>query len=274
MGMFRENWEQIRGNLKYDLIKYTFVFAGAVVMAASAYLASLLKNLPTWFLPSAVLAVALIAFWWLGRTLNGRKAIQADEEPQEPLSFQPAGQLPAPSLASPEPKPVDLRGEILELYFDRQCTPGISLQVSILMKIRITNHGPDQAAITGWTLHFQLGEEIPRAAEVIDIPSVWWIKKWRADLFNREPIKEKIDVRLNELPTTSTYQKGVPQTGWIAFEYFTGEDIEFPNARFIVHAQDSFGNRHTFQRPAGIYRRLGQLMTSETDFIEMRLPKT
>jgi len=195
-------------------------------------------------------------------------------ETGEPSATQAPQSLSPPPPVPNEPKPVDLHGDILELYFDRQSVPGISLQVSILMKIRITNHGPDQTVITNWKLLIQLGEETPRVAEVISIPPVWWVKKWRSDLFNREPIKETIEVRLNELPPTNTYQKGVSQTGWIAFEYFTGEDIEFPNARFTVHVRDSFGKGHTFQRAAGIYKRPGQLMINESDFIEMRFPKT
>jgi len=58
----KAQWEQIRGNFKYDLLKNV---AGAAMISFGGYLIHRIGSLPDWLPFLVVFFVALVAFFWL-----------------------------------------------------------------------------------------------------------------------------------------------------------------------------------------------------------------
>ena len=244
MGIFKENWLQIRGHVKYDILKYLCVAAGGLVIAAIAYLLNLIKHLPTWGSPLGVLIVALAAFWWLGRALSRPQPITPPSEP-----------MPEPASIT---KAVDLRGQFLELYLAKfDDLIGVTTTF-MAVHMKIVNHGNDEVTITECGAHASLGKFYADGKVLSSIPALWRIKKKQEGISPAACLEYQIDPLLN---TKDIYKKGIPIDGWLAFEFFLiGEGIEFPNAKFDVSFKDSLGNSHTITRPPGVYPTDGELI--------------
>lgn len=264
MNFLQRQWEEIRPNLKWQIVlaiggwiggtggvatllawatKYLQVLIGVPVLPTRFYVVFAI------FIFCALVVSITFVFVFMGFTRR------------QPISASPTVAVLPPVTPAATPKPVDLQGEILELYFGQSK----GKHKLVLMKIRIVNHGLDEASIINWRLKITVGDDPPFVVLPINIPSVWRIGRPKpgSSFQDSEYYNEKsIDVRLNELPATDTYRRGVPREGWIAFEdhFF---DLEFPNGRFDVLLKDSFGGEHSIHRPATVYRRDKELITTE-----------
>lgn len=56
-----------------------------------------------------------------------------------------------------------------------------------------------------------------------------------------------------------TYQQGLPRTGWIAFELYSG-NVEFPNAFFTLLVRDSLVGEHWIERQPMAYVKTGEIV--------------
>jgi hypothetical protein len=283
MTFIKRQWEELRPHLKWQLI--LLAVEGLGINAAIAALVSwATKHIQSWFgvptLPThfyvvlailvfcAILLSIIFIFAFVG-LLSKRKTSTIPDAPIK-SNFRPVSnnelvaRLAAEVVPTPpaQPKPVDLRGEILELYFYTDGIPTVNSQVYILMKMRTVNHGQDEASVTRWGLLIQVGQESPLSAAAMVIPNSWWIRRNAGGLLVRY-VKESIDVRLIEVNSTNTYRKGIAREGWVAFEIYNLAYLEFPNAKFTVILVDSFGQRHDIERRPQTYNRLAELMIRE-----------
>ena len=168
------------------------------------------------------------------------------------ISVTPEGLFFPPQTESLEdadppaaPLSVDLRGEILEMYFYHPQSWLMFEPMHILCKVRIVNHGPDQATITSVGLEVNL-PGFNRIAQIENIPDLWLIRRKTSGLLGYAFNDTTIAPQLGTPAENETYPKGIPRTGWLCFamHLVTGED-EFPNAEFILHLKDSLGGDHS-----------------------------
>jgi len=170
--------------------------------------------------------------------------------------------LPPPPLVPTVVLSVDLRGEIKELYFYKPegALGTVSHATIIVLKVRIVNHGPDEATITEVGLQVGLGD-FQRMAQVTNIPDSWHIRRRRPE-FNFFPsyYDTTIAPALGSRPHKEIYKKGLPHEGWLAFECVDFRDVEFPNAQFDLLLRDSLGGGHRISRKPMLYVREGQIV--------------
>jgi hypothetical protein len=127
------------------------------------------------------------------------------------------------------------------------------------MKVHIVNHGSDEATITHCGLQVSLGA-FHVDGKVVEIPSLWRIKRKRDGallgvFYDETPINPCLGTQPDEI-----YKKGHPRDGWLNFEYYAHEDIEFPNAEFKVLLKDSLGGEHCIRRESCVYKKTGELV--------------
>jgi hypothetical protein len=174
---------------------------------------------------------------------------------QEKASFP----LPAPAL----PLPVDLRGDLSELYFRKDNDLlGMPSRTTVVMKVQIVNHGPTEATITHCGLQIRIGEDQFSGDLVKHIPDSWRIKKRKDGLLNIAYEESPFDVSLGVVPHKEVYRRGIPLAGWLAFEFYFLENVEFPNAQFILILKDSLGGEHRVQKDAALYIKTGEIVTA------------
>jgi hypothetical protein len=166
---------------------------------------------------------------------------------------------PRPAVKSRVKRPVDLQGDLLEIYIrypDDKFFPVTRAYVFIYA--RITNLGTDEVAITAFGLRVGLGD-FDHHGTLIEIPDSLRIKRPREGVFLGSGFDEFLLT-----PSLSSqeriYGKGKPQVGWLAFEVTVHGSEEIPNVNFNLWLRDSFGGDHCITRSAGVYRTTGQLV--------------
>ncbi len=153
-------WNKIEGNLYFWIIGAIFSAIGS-----SAVLTSIWKRIQSYrgvhatdstglFVLCLLVSCLLLLAWIAARrevklrgTSFGKSSFLNQTESITGVA------LPEPTT----PLSVDLRGEILELYFQRAPYPLPFSPIHILLKVLIVNHGPDQATITHCGLQISLG---------------------------------------------------------------------------------------------------------------------
>lgn len=270
--ILRGIWNPVKGNVYYD-------FAKAVVSAfgGSGLLATAWKYIQKWrghpqtdflgiFILGALISCALLLAWVVARRETRFNIFaKGSSIPSAETSLVVAKPpVTAPSSLSPPPRPVDLQGEILELYF---FNPPEHLPISrifVLIKIQIVNRGPDEATITHCGLKISL-PDCQMNGEISDIPEVWRLKKRRPAIIGVAYDEVVIGPRIGAQPHNEVYRKGHPREGWLSFEVYAQGDAEFPNAEFTVHLKDSLGGEHRVRRNSGIYIRTGEIVISQQE---------
>jgi hypothetical protein len=253
---YSRQWTDIRGNLKWAFV-YWLGLGGGMTWLAHHLQFTLHANLAGWLSLAApifsILAVAYLVVIVVGRN-NNRTATPPSEEPTTGALAAIQNALPAPPALQ---KGVDLQGEIRELYIQSFEDMLHFSKTYVVMKVRITNHGPDEATVTGCGIRISLGDYQINGDVKNDIPVEWRIKKKRQGIlgiaYDETPIEELLSDKC-------VYKKGHPNGGWLAFEVVSSGDIEFPNAQVELLLQDSLGGRHYITREAGVYPRTGELV--------------
>ena len=237
-GWFARQWSQIRGNVKWDFIKY---LAGGLLISSVYALWKALQNArfePFLFATILLLSAALFFY------SSHRGSVQFD--------FPLPNNVESPKVADPR-KP-DLRAEFLELLFHLE-RHGLANDVFVLSKIRVVNHGEQETVVTEWALAVQVGEASLRCEEQ-PIPQNWQIL--RTPLLGN-PTPEAIDRDASSF--LGPLKKGVPKTRWINFQVHSIPYRILPphNAKFILTLTDSFGISHVTEWGPGFMIDTGEI---------------
>jgi hypothetical protein len=268
-------WEAIKGNVYFWIISFVCSSLGG-----SAALTSIWKHIQEYrgmpvpdskgiYLLCMLISCLVILSWIAARLeVKFRTASQfRDKLPVHPPVHDLRPSTVPKQLEPPLVRPVDLRGQILEIYFNDLPfeQPLLFYPMRIICKASIVNHGPDQTTITGCALYIKLGD-FERLAESADVPTSWQIK--RKETGTLGPIYNNTTIG-PELTQNDTYPKGIPRTGWLAFELSNwGDSPEFHNAEFRLILKDSFGGSHHIVRPSQVYERIGELVWSSTSALK------
>lgn len=267
MNWIQREWEEIRPHIKAHFV----ILAGtAIISAAGVWFTTFVQSeigislLPTRFyvvltvLIFCALLLSIILLFVLARFMN-----RASSPTPETAHVMPENK-PASELSVT--KTVDLKGVFNEMLFFRPITGMEALfpyPYSVLFSLTITNVGTDEATIVNWNLGIWMGQDYLNGV-LTKIPESWRIRRYGSDLYNLnkfidEPLEEQID----KLPKGEAFRKGIPRTGWIAFEVQAWQGELPHNAYFRIVAKDSFGTEHNFDRPAKNYIKAGELVSVE-----------
>lgn len=258
----RRQYEDIKGNAKWALL-YWLVLGSGLTWIIHHIQYAYHANIAGWLALAAPI-FSILAVLYLVWIVSSRMPPLKTQKVTDKLDLipVPAPQLTAPAKLPQPPRqlPVDLRGEIEEIYFQKQAGLFLlTLKMFIVMKVRIVNHGPDDATITHIALSATVGRETVECTVMNAVPSAWRIKRQKAGSFFGETVETTISP---DLPPNEIYEKGIPHSGWLAFECMPLKDCEFPNAEFKLHLKDSLGGIHTIRREAMIYYREGEIVAS------------
>jgi hypothetical protein len=249
MNWLRQQYKDIKGHLKWEIIKFVAVLlvsGGGLTVLAHWFQAAFHANITGWLALAAPI-FSILAVLYLLVIFTPRTKRNAAVE-----SFPAEYELPS------GPRSVDLRGEILEIYF-MSAPYMMSVTVApmhILLKVRVVNHGPDQATITHCGLDIDVGE-FHRSAEVAEIPNSWRIRRRIPETFWVGVADTPVTPQLR---TPETYPKGIPHVGWLVFTLYD-ERVEFPNATFTLNLRDSLGGDHYIRREPEAYKKAGEIVT-------------
>ena len=106
-----------------------------------------------------------------------------------------------------------------------------------------------------------IGEVCQTCDLVNHIPDSWQIKRRDDRYLNMAYIYTPIDTCLGAKSSGETYRTAIPRTGWLAFELYSKEDIEFPNAEFSLILIDSLGGEHRIRRKPQLYVKKGEIVS-------------
>lgn len=240
---FTEQWKQIRGNLKYELVRQVFLTLGGATLIATvgAVLQSVFSNVDKiWFVFGGLFVFSCLIFI-LGLRRPNEHSGQEGTAPQ------------TATIAERDKPTVDpVHVEILEVLFsgapfDTNCR--------ILMNLRITNRNSDEFVITNWELTVLInGFGVRHAAHHRPVPESWFIK--------RQGRGSELGHRFNPGDLLPRFEKGMPIAGWILFEYYTAEACSFPyNAGFKISMRDSLGHEHVGMKPPAAYVWTGDIQS-------------
>jgi hypothetical protein len=203
--------------------------------------------------------IGVLVLWHLGRT-----AYLLHLEDRAEIDRLVANQPPVEEIEPPapvEPLSVDLRGVILELYFHKENDLlSFPSHTIILIKAQIVNHGPVEATITQVGLQVRIGAYQSMCDLVKNIPDTWQIRRRDDKYLNMVYINTPLDSYLGSAPSEETYRTAIPRSGWLAFELYGQENIEFPNAEFNLLLMDSLGGKHRIQRKPQMYIKTGDIV--------------
>jgi hypothetical protein len=164
---------------------------------------------------------------------------------------------PKPEIES-SPKAIDLRGEILEIYFDKaDDIPSFPSCTTILMKVQVVNHGPMEATITSMGLLVHLGRHQEIGELLTIVPASWRVKYRDPQYMHIVYIETPVEPLLGHNPQSETYRTAIQRVGWVAFKIYAQENIEFPNAEFTLCLVDSLDSQHWIVRKPQIYVKAG-----------------
>src|SRR6266851_4896821 len=230
----RRQWADIKGHLKWDLIKWSIASTAGVTIAAGVALWQAIKHAPVdRYLFGVLFFGSATLFFYLSNRLIPRGVL-----------FNPAesgtGSSPLVSLpeAAVDPRNPNLKGHIYEVlfYVDRQ--PLLS-DIELLLHLEIVNHGEQEVSIMEWKLELGVGEASMDCEEA-EIPADWRI-------FRREGWGPEVSEEPKDKLTTPTepLRKGVPRIGWVNFKWAPfGRALAPHNAKFTLKAVDALGGEH------------------------------
>jgi len=256
-------YDDIKGNAKWALL-YWLALGSGLTWIIHHIQDAYRTNIASWLALAApifsILAVLYLVWIVSSRIPPLKTQSIADKLALIPVPA-PEPKPPANPPQLPRQLPVDLRGEIEEIYFQKQGFGAFifAMKIFILMKVRIVNHGPDDATITHIGLSATVGRRSLECTVMDAVPSAWRIKRLKAGSFFGETVETTI---APDLLPDEIYKKGIPHSGWLAFEYTPLKDCEFPNAEFVMHLKDSLGGIHTIRHEATIYYREGEIVVS------------
>lgn len=163
---------------------------------------------------------------------------------------------------SASPLPVDLRGDILELYFHAENDLlGFPSHTYILMKVQIVNRGTAEATITKVGLQIRVGQFESMCDLLKEVPETWQIRRRDDHYLNMVYKNTPLDSVLGTRPSEDeVYRPGIPRSGWIGFELYAQENIQFPNAEFTLLLEDSLGGQHRVRRMSQLYVKTGDIV--------------
>lgn len=258
-------WDAIKGNVYFWIIGAIFsAFGGSAVLTSIWKRLQSYRGVPATDSRGLFILCLLISCFVLLAWIAGRREVRLRTaslaEPHLPYQTESPedGELSEPAV----PLSVDLRGEILEIYFYHSQFFLTFEPIHVLCKVRIVNHGPDQATITHCGLEVKLGT-FQRIGETEDIPALWRIRRKKTGLLGFTFEETPITPQLGTPAENERYSKGIPRIGWLAFAFHSfGEDVEFPNAEFKIHLIDSLGGQHCIRRSSQVYTRTGEIVVA------------
>jgi hypothetical protein len=246
--------EDIKGHYKWAIITWLVAGSGFTWLVQRLQ-AVLHANIAGWLALAApifsILAVGYLVF------------VSSRTTPTVPSTRSDKVTLPLPSPQPVVCLSVDLRGEIQELYFYKPQDFGMPAPKTIVvMKVRIVNHGPDEATITHVGLRANL-EDFQQNGEVTNILELWRINRRKGESMIFPTFEEtSLAPVLGGQAHKEIYKKGLPHEGWLAFEFFDFRDVEFPNAQFDLYLKDSLGGSHCISRKSMVYIKQGELVVA------------
>lgn len=262
-------WGAIEGNLYWQILTWLAGSSvGGAVLATVAKLLHHVAHLPQTNTMGYFIIGALGALTVAVCILIARKSVQVrntEDDPSKVFGTNPVSPTPELIPLPPPPPPsINLKGEILSLYFLRPSSGFGSY--SVFAKLRITNHGPDEAVIVKWNLHILIGKDEKQQAPPAGIPENMSIKRSASGLLmlgDTNFTYESVRPDLTKIPATEPYRKGIPKEGWIRFDT-TDYGCEPPcNAAFYIYMEDALGNPHWIDRQPQSYRKDGDLVEHE-----------
>ncbi len=132
----------------------------------------------------------------------------------------------------------------------------ISNNIFALLKVRVVNHGAEEAVVTNWDLGVEVGGGKLSSREH-EIEPNWQIRR----IPPIGPITMEV---VDKDASTFAYplKKGVPKSRWICFELFTIPNKILPphNAKFILTLTDAFGQDHVSDDGPGFAFDSGELV--------------
>jgi hypothetical protein len=185
---------------------------------------------------------------------------------EHPPVFKEPGK-PASSLST------DLRGDILELYFHPENDLlGLPSRTYILMKVQIVNRGIAEATITKVGLQVRVGQFESMCDLLKEVPETWQIRRRDDRYLNMAYKNTPLDKVLGSESSEEIYRPGIPRSGYIAFELYAMENIQFPNAEFTLFLEDSLGGQHRILRMPQLYIKTGEIIAVPPSAGELNQP--
>ena len=230
-----EQWKQIRGNLKYELLRLVFLTLGGATLIATmgAVLQRAFGNADKiWFVFGGLFVFSCLIFI-LGLRRPDKHSGQESTAPQSATIVD---------RDKPTADPVHI--EILEVLFSGAT---FDTYCYILINVRITNRNSDQFVITKWELTVLInGSGVTHAAHHRPVPPSYFIK--------RQDRESKLEHCFNPGDNLPRFEKGIPVVGWVFFLYTTADRCSFPyNAGFKLTTYDSLGKEHVGMKPPAAY---------------------
>ena len=123
-----EEWRQVRGHVKYEILKWAVITAGGAMIGIGAYIAHRwLPHFPDWTPFVLAFILAVIAFGWLGSRLSNGSA--------RPAAAPPASATPEPlTVAEDDPR--------VTFKIEDRVAPG---GTNTMTPVTLTNHGGREA---------------------------------------------------------------------------------------------------------------------------------
>jgi hypothetical protein len=252
---FKREWRVIEGHAKWDFYKWVFGTAAASVVALGAYLVHKILNYgPDWLPYAAAFALALFIFFWVSSKLTGTSNTLQPTTPTV-LVTPPGAAREVHAVLNPNAS--NLKTEILEILFYLKRLP-LSNDNFILMRLRVVNHGTEEAVVTGWQLKLTVGDTRLDCEEVEEIPTSWRIR--RIDPTARVKVTTE-DFNRDASTFNEPLKKGVPKERWVCFRLFTLSRILSPhNANMTITLTDAFGRTHETEDGPGFTSDMGEIV--------------
>jgi hypothetical protein len=247
-------WIDVRGNVKYALLLALYGGGSTAATWVFSYIQRI-RHAPQqdrlgYIILGFLIFCGLILMSLLYRVIS-----------QPSTSGTRTAAIPAEDHTPESSKEVDLRGEIEQLYFQSSDRP-LAFSYSILLKLRITNYGPQEATILHWEIFSRVGEE-QNAGKLMPLPPHLGIERQDYRSLGAEPVS-KIEPVTPDFETLAKepFRRGIPREGWVKFAISTSGFIEpAVNAYLIVYVEDSLGGKHFISRPAQHYKKDGEVVT-------------
>jgi len=266
-------WNQLRelrshlaGHFMYDVLKWAVLLGASVMTAAIVRWIQGLRHAPQQDLLGYII-VAILVFIALTLCVFSimlkKRFSEKDSTPTiAPLPEAPPEPEKEAEAAPLKPPPtVDLHGSIENIYFLGASAPYL-VNYSVYVKLRITNHGPDEAVITKWYLYISIGETDKVQGNSVDLPANLAIKRPDTNylLMPQNFRYESLQPDLTKVPLSEPYRKGIPKEGWVRFDPSDYGSAPPVNGAFFIYLEDSLGNVHWITRKPQSYKVDGELI--------------
>src|SRR6185437_7543488 len=155
MGFLNEQWNHIRGNVKWDVIKYS----GALLITATGYLLHKIGHLPDWTIAAGIFIAAIVIF---SISTKATHPTTAEQSAQQPSATQVVVQG------------VGLEQNIAQFERIYRTNAGQMLQEAEALFRRLAAHFPDAAERENFFIRVLAGSTV-----VVLHNEVWWVI-WRS----------------------------------------------------------------------------------------------